>query len=71
MKEMRNEDSMFSSAWKRLECKEMTSTFLSQNLSFWNLDFLTSPGAIFQEARIQNFIIDTEHKSTRHLFEQT
>ena len=47
-----------------------SSTFWSQNLSFWNLDFHISPGPIFQEARIQNFVIDKEHKSSQHLFEQ-
>jgi hypothetical protein len=38
---------------KRLECKEMTSTFLSQNLTFWNLHFFASTGAIFQATLVK------------------
>jgi hypothetical protein len=60
-----------SHIWKRLECKEMTSTFLSQNLTFWNLHFFRfNRTSHFSSNLSQNFVMDKEHKSARHLFEQ-
>jgi hypothetical protein len=52
---------------------EMTSRNMSQkmsqNLTFWNLDFYVSPGALFQEPCIHYVVLDNEHKSAQQLFE--